>query len=331
MPLKARRGLEATLGALRAVRDDPSAPASLTILREALTGRSNLAAGKAAQITGQHQLAGLAPELVAAFDRFLQNPAEDPACAAKSAIADALYQLGHEDPAVFLRGIRCVQMEPSYAERDGLPRHVDTAIDVRGSCAFGLARSGYRQALLELAELLTDKEAPARASAARAIAYRADACAVPLLRFKVRSGDADASVLAECFLALLKIDARGSLEFVARHLDEEEPVAGAAGVALGESRLPQAFVPLRDWCRRLSGTREEGAALLALATLRHDEAFHELLSVVRTGSERSACRALEALGTGRGDATLTRRVREACATRDEATIGQAFKRAFPPD
>jgi HEAT repeat protein len=322
--LKPRRTLEATLAALRAARNDPSSPASLAVLRDALAGRSNVAAGKAAQIVGQHEVAELAPELVAAFDRFLEAPADDPACAAKSALADALYRLGHEDPAIFLRGIRCVQMERAYD-----PPYVDTAVDVRGSCAFGLARSGYRQALLELTELLTDKEAPVRVSAARAMAYQSDACAVPLLRFKVLIGDDEAGVLAECFLALLKIDARGSLSFVARHLAREEPTAEAAGIALGESRLPEAFAPLRDWCRRLSGTRDEGTALLALATLRRDEAFDELVAVVRDGSEHSACRALEALGIARGEASLARRVREACAGREETAVRQAFERVFP--
>jgi len=329
--LKRQPPLEATLAALRAARDDPSSAPSRAVLRDALAGRSGVAAGKAAQIVGQHEIAELAPDLVAAFDRFLETPEDDPGCAAKGPIVDALYRLGHEDPAVFLRGIRCIQMERSYAERDGQPRYVDTAIDVRGSSALGLARSGYRHALLDLAELLTDKEPPARVSAARAMAYRADACAVPLLRFKIRVGDEEAGVLAECFLALLKIDPRGSLELVAHHLEDGDPLAEAAGIALGESRLPEAFAPLREWCRRVAGGREEGAALLALAALRRDEAYAELIGVVRSGPERSACRALEALAVGRGDGALARKVREACAARTEPPVQKALARAFPPD
>ena len=318
-----RRGFERILSALRDARADPSAPTSLETLRATLGDRSNVAVGKAAEIVGQSEIAGLAPDLVTAFDRFLKDPAADPACAAKSATMDALYRLGHEDPAVFLRGLRCVQMERAYAD----PPWVDTAIDVRGSAAFGLARSGYRHAVVELADLLADKEAPARASAARAMAYRGDAAALPLLRFKIRVGDEEGSVLADCFLSLLKIDAHGSLEFVAEHLGDG-PLALAAGTALGDSRLPEAFAPLRDWCRTVSGSRDEGTALLALAALRHDEAFDELLSIVREGAERSACRALEALGMWRGDERLLGRAREACHRRKEAAVRAAFERVF---
>jgi len=326
MPTK--RGFERLLAALRDARGDPFAPTSLATLRTALADRNNVAVGKAAEIVGKSEVAVLAPELVAAFDRFLQEPTADPGCAAKSPLMDALYRLGHEEPAVFLRGLRCVQMERAYAERAGDPPWVDTAIDVRGSAAFGLARSGYRHTLIELADLLADKEPPARAAAARAMAYRAEPAALPLLRFKIRVGDEEGSVLTECFLAMLKIDARGSLELVVKQLADGGPMAVAAGTALGESRLPEAFPPLRDWCRTLAGTREEGTALVALAALRHDEAFDELFSIIREGRERSACRALEALAVWRGDERLVRRAREACAARSEPAVRAALVRAF---
>ena len=326
MPTK--RAFERILAALREARADPFAPASLATLRTTLASPSNVAVGKAAEIVGQSEIAVLAPDLVTAFERFLGDPTADPGCAAKSALMDALYRLGHQDAAVFLRGLHYVQMERAYADRSDDSQWVDTAIDVRGSAAFGLARSGYRHALVELADLLADKEAPARASAARAMAYRGDAAALPLLRFKIRVGDEDGSVLADCFLSLLKIDARGSLDFVAEHLRGDGPLALAAGTALGDSRLPEAFAPLRDWCRTVSGSRDEGTALLALAALRHDEAFDELLSIVRDGAERSACRALEALGMWRGDERLLRRAREACRGRKEAALRAAFERVF---
>jgi HEAT repeat protein len=321
MPTK--RGLERTLAGLREVRADPFAPTSLATLRTALADRSNVAVGRAAEIVGHSEIAALARDLVAAFDRFLEEPAADPGCAAKSPIMDALYRLGYEEPAVFLRGLRCVQMERAYD-----PPWVDTAIDVRGSAAFGLARSGYRHALVALADLLADKESPARAAAARAMAYRAEPAALPVLRFKIRIGDDESSVLTECFLAMLKIDSRGSLEFVTDHLRTGGSLALAAGIALGDSRLPEALAPLRDWSRTVSGTQDEGTALLALAALRHDEAFDELLSIVREGAERSACRALEALGVWRGDERLIQRTRAACRGRNETAVSATFERVF---
>jgi len=327
---KRKPPVEATLAALRTAREDPSSPASIAVLRDALAGASNIAAGKAAEIIGQHEVTDLAPDLVAAFDRFLAAAEDDPACAAKTAVADALYRLNHEDPDVFLRGLRCVQLEPTYREKDTDPGFVDTAVDVRGHCAFGLARTGYRGTVLALTELLADEEPPARISAARALAYRADAAALPLLRFKVLAGDAESAVLAECLLALLKIDARGSIDFVVERLAADGPMTEAAGVALGESRLPEAFGPLRDWCHRVAGTREEGAALLALSSLRSDEAFEELLGLVRDGSERSACRALEALDAARGGGALARRVQTAGAHREEPAVRKLLARVFPP-
>jgi hypothetical protein len=321
--MPSKRGFEQLLAALRDARGDPFAPTSLATLRTALAARNNVVVGKAAEMVAHSEVAVLAPEVVAAFDRFLQEPTADPGCAAKIALMDALYRLGHEDPGVFLRGLRCVQMERAYD-----PPWVDTAIDVRGSAAFGLARSGYRHTLIELADLLADKEPPARAAAARAMAYRAEPAALPLLRFKIRVGDGEGSVLTECFLAMLKIDARGSLELVVQQLADGGPRAVAAGTALGESRLPEAFPPLRDWCRTLAGTREEGTALVALAALRRDEAFDELFSIIREGRERSACRALEALAVWRGDERLVRRAREACGSRSEPAVRAALERAF---
>jgi HEAT repeat protein len=315
--------LEELLAALRAAREDPTSETSRGAILRALTSGNGHAAGKAAAIVGQFELSDLAPDLVTAFRYFLEHRAQDPGCPAKAAIAEALYRLGHEDPEPFLRGLRCVQME---AVRGG---KVDTAVEVRGASALGLVRSGYRDALLELAELLADREAPARISAARAIASRGGADGTPLLRFKVLSGDEDPRVLGECFLALLRLEPRRSLAFVLPYLeDRHRRLAEAAAVALGESRLAEAFEPLRTWSRQVAGHAEEGAALMALAALRRDEAFDHLVSLVRDGSERTACRAIEALASYRTDERLRERVAQAAAARTEAPVRKALARAF---
>ena len=48
---------------------------------------------------------------------------------------------------------------------------MDTAAELRGVCALGLVRMGYRDVLVELADLLMDPEAQARMMAARSLAH----------------------------------------------------------------------------------------------------------------------------------------------------------------
>lgn len=275
---------------------------------------------RAAKIAGECEVGAVVPEMLAAFDRFFAEA--DAGCGAKAAIAEALYRLGHDDPAPFLRGIRRVQMEPVFGGR------VDTAVDLRGACALGLARLGYRDALLELADLLADPEAPARIAAARAIAYRGGADGAPLLRLKALAGDEEPAVVSECLGALLRISPP-SVGFVAGFLRGRGPeLAEAAALALGESRLAGAFDALRDWSQDVAGTASERAAFLALASLRREEALEHLLRVVREASPRSAKEAVEALGLYRGDASLQARVAAAVSGRGEASLDAAVEKAF---
>jgi hypothetical protein len=316
----ARRKLEDVFAALAEARKDPTSAASLAELRQALAGKSPHAAAKAAKIAGGSEVTAVVPELLAAFDRFFEEA--DPGCSAKAAIADALYRIGHDDTAPFLRGIGHVQMEPVFGGR------VDTAVDLRGSCALGLSRMGHRDALLYLADLLADPLPPARISAARAIAYRGGEDGAPLLRLRALLGDEEPAVVSECLGALLRISPR-SVEFVASFLRARGPeVAEAAALALGESRLAAAFEALRGWSRDVAGTPLERAAFLALASLRREEALDLLLGIVREGSLRSAERAVEALGLYRGDDALRSRVEDAVRSRDERVLREAMEEAF---
>ena len=318
----ARRKLEDVFAALREVRKDPTSESSLRELRRALQGPSSHGVAKAARIAGECEIAAVVPEMLVGFDRFFTET--DPGCSAKAAIAEALYRLGHEDAAPFLRGIRHVQMEPVFGGQ------VDTAVDLRGACALGLARMGYRDALLELADLLADPEPPVRISAARAIAYRGGEDGAPLLRLKALSGDKEPAVVSECLGALLRVSSP-SVSFVVGFLRGRGPeVAEAAALALGESRLPVAFEALRDWSQDVGGTSLERVALLALATLRREEAIDHLLSIVREAVARSASHAVEALAIYRGDEGLRSRVTEAAEARADPSLSAAVGKAFGP-
>ena len=78
-------------------------------LRKALRERNNLVCSKAAAVTGDLLLRDLIPDLLAAFERFMKDPAKsDPKCWAKNAIVRALKDLSYDDPAVYLRDRKSV-------------------------------------------------------------------------------------------------------------------------------------------------------------------------------------------------------------------------------
>lgn len=320
--MPARRTLEDLLARLAKVRDEPESAQSLDALRAALASRSPAVVAKAARLAGELELAALAADLVAAFERILGRGPADPGCTAKTAVADALYRLGHDAPGVFLRGIRHVQMEPVFGGR------VDTAVDLRGACALGLVRIGYRDSLLELADLLADREPPARISAARALAYRGGDDAVPLLRLRVLAGD-EPAVIGECLAALLRLSGRGALPFAAGFLDSgHEEVAEAAALALGASRLEEAFADLRDWAERVARPVLRRAGLVALATLRRDAALEYLFGLVEKAEPATAAQAVEALGMYKGEQAIEDRMRDAAAGRRERPVRDALRRAL---
>ena len=93
------------------------------------------------------------PDLCAAFERFLEDgPEVDRNCAAKRAIARTLYDLDYDSAAFWHRYLNFRQLDPGY----GVP--VDSAVDVRCTCALGLLASGEPRAVLSLLELLHDSD-----------------------------------------------------------------------------------------------------------------------------------------------------------------------------
>src|SRR5262249_23044707 len=149
----------------------------------------SLIVSAAAEIVGERLLAGLAPDLIAALDRFyVDGPETDKLCRAKIAIVEALNKIGHEDAQLLLRAVHYVQLEPAW----GGPE--DRAAKLRGSAAFGLVRIGYPDVLLVLADLLADPQKLARMAAAQALGATRAPAAIPLLRYKARIGDEEPDV-----------------------------------------------------------------------------------------------------------------------------------------
>src|SRR5262249_34815344 len=81
-----KRGVEAKLARPDALREEPVSSAIIAELRKSLGDASNLVAAEAAAIIGKAKLVDFAPDLAAAFDRFMIEPeATDKICRAKIA------------------------------------------------------------------------------------------------------------------------------------------------------------------------------------------------------------------------------------------------------
>lgn len=294
---------EECLDALSRLRENPEAPEARAELGRYLADKSNLVAAKAAKLVGEFEIQDLEPQLVAAFKRFLKNPAvTDKGCSAKTEVVRALEALGAAEAEVFLAGIRHVQMEGSF----GPP--VDTAAGLRAASAMGLVHMNYPHAVLEVVNLLVDREDDARIGAVRALAAAGHPATVPLLRFKVLAGDASADVIAQSFFALLEVALETSLPFVAGYLDSSNAaIVEAAAIALGESRRPEAIVALKTKWQGADETLRR-ALLMGMAVAREDGAFEFLFSVIETAVEKIAAEAVTALAVYRHDERIRSRV-----------------------
>lgn len=179
-----KRAFDDKVAALDALRGSPPPdPAAFAAaISNFFADRNNFVVSKAAALAGDFHHSSLIPNLVAAFDRFLEDPViRDPQCWAKNAIAKVLKDLGHSDPAVFLKGSRHIQMEPVWGGQAG------SAATLRATCILALldCRLDDVTMLTCLAEALADPEKTVRVDAARALSGAGIPEAAALLRLKL--------------------------------------------------------------------------------------------------------------------------------------------------
>lgn len=256
--------------------DLPKEPAETeAVLRRALGDRSASIVVKAVRRLLELEVPGLTPELIAAFAYFMKDPVKrDPGCRAKTWALRALQQQRHLDHEVYLTALTHRQLEPIYGGSE------DTAVELRGLAALGLVETGWAYAAEHVVELLADRDAPARVSAVRALSRLGEAL---VLRLKALQGDPEPQVTGECLEGLLAIEQARAVDFVARFLRRsDEAVGEVAALALGASRLKEAYAPLREaWDRRV----DRRTVLVALATLRHADADRFLRQLVEQRSD----------------------------------------------
>ncbi len=318
------RKTEDCLDELHRLRGSLPAPEAVAAVRPYLGHKSNVVVAKAAKLVREFELYDLHAELVEAFCRFMQDPAKtDRGCSAKTEIVRALESLGVPEGAVFLAGVRHVQMEGSF----GPP--VDTAAGLRAASALGLVHMNHPDVILEIVTLLMDREADARIGAVRALAWSGRPESVPLLRLKALQIDPSVDVMGECFTALLSIAPGTSVDFVAAHLDSRDAaIAEAATLALGESHLPPAVEALiHKWGVRPPDTLRS-ALVAALALARTDSAFEFLFARIETADERLGVEIISELAIYRHDDRIRSRVAAIVERRQSKVLKNAFDSAF---
>ena len=169
--MPSKRVFEEQLAALDGLRHGP-AEARVAPLRKALGHRNNFMVAKAADLIREFVrepgLAALEPELLAAFDRFFDDPVKnDPQCWAKNAVSRTLAAMELQELKLsFCAGMRHIQMEPVWGGSS------DTAGTLRATCALALVQCrslSERDLLAHLIELLADTDKMVRVEAVRAI------------------------------------------------------------------------------------------------------------------------------------------------------------------
>lgn len=320
------KAFDRKLESLEALRSAADSPDTLAALRKSLHDRSNYFVSRCAALIAQLNLTALAPDLAAAFDRFLLDPVKsDPQCWAKNAIVKALKDLGYNDASFFLRGLHHHQPEPVWGGSE------DTATVLRGACALALVTCPLPrlEILTELADLLAaDDSKTVRAEAALAIAQLSGPDSLLLLRFKALAGDRDPEVVGQCLVSLLQISP-GTIPFVAKFLDSSNPdLPYEAVAALGSCDDPLAVSILIDRYRATEDSQLIRAILLSLGASRSSEAAAFLLTVLRDAPFEPACHAIRALAAGRFRDEFRTRAEWSTAARHDPRLTELFEKEF---
>lgn len=329
-----KKKFEEQLERLELLREADAADATAGI-RKALRNRNNYLVSKAARIAGDLGLRELIPELAAAMERFFDDAVKtDPQCWAKNALAESLAGLGYDEPELFVRGLRHVQMEPVMGGRS------DSATALRGICALALVgcrQLSDHQVLQHLVEALADTGKTVRVEAARAIGRMNRPEAALLLRLKALLGDREPEVMGACFSALLEIEGTEGIPFVARYLEPEErgepeEAAGEAALALGATHDPSVVPLLRRSFETRAGLVGDpwfgGVLLTAMALSNLPEALEFLIATI-AGNGRFAPDAVRALGSARVNEEWIEKTKAAAESSGNARLRAAVRERFP--
>ncbi len=316
-----RLPVEQQIADLVALLDQPVTEELTLTLRTALLSKQSLVAAKAADVAGTLSIAALQPDLEASFARLMLDPTKnDKGCIGKISIAAALQKMALPAEATFLVGIKHVQLEAIWGGES------DTAVTLRGLCAFGLVQMGYARVMPMLVDLLTDPASEARIGAVQALSATGQESASLLLRLKVLIGDTEPNVIAECLTGLMKLFPKTAVDFVAGFLSRpDSPLAEAAAIALGESRTVEGLEVLKTHYREGLTRANRRIVLQAMALVRLPEAIETLVEIVRADDVPAAVHAIEALALYRRDEHVRTRLHAITQARGEPALVETMR------
>jgi HEAT repeat protein len=304
-----KRSFEEQIAALDGLRQQPPEEC-IEPLRKALEHRNNFVVAKAADLVRVFQLQQLIPALLTAFERFFENPVKtDPQCWAKNALSRTLAAFEHQDAAVFLRGMRHIQLEPVWGGSS------DTAGTLRATCALALVqcRSLHEPDLLaHLVELFADKDKSVRIEAARAVEQVGSPSAALLLRLRAVLGADEPEVLGACYSGILRIEGAGAIPWIGRFLVSADDPAGEAALAIAGTHSAQGFNILRDRFAEESDPWFRSVLLSAIALTRQDAALEFLIDLVNSESLQAEA-AIEAILRSMPSEEITKRLEKLVA------------------
>lgn len=195
--------LKEALQKVSELRAEGNSEKSIATLRAFIKKQAGMVVAKAAEVAAEWNATELAKELHDTFYRLRKDGLDvDPQCWGKTAIVKALYDLAWQDAKLFVDGCKTVQLKPVYGGKG------DIATSVRMAAIGALVQlpvADTSTVMNTLADLLADESPKVRAEAARSCVYCQPALVSPLLRLKIRLGDAEPRVLGVCFDTLLVI------------------------------------------------------------------------------------------------------------------------------
>ncbi|MFK7818602.1 MAG: HEAT repeat domain-containing protein [Planctomycetaceae bacterium] len=326
-----RKTVEARMYDLKQATQELVGDELLTAIKHALNERESLIVEMAARAVVDLEPGDCREELLAAYRRFLIEPGESPDkdknCRAKLPLVEALNRQRFDDPEFYLEGMKYVQMEPVYGAPSG---YEDTAVHVRGACAYGLIDvplASQNEMLFALVDLLNDKQYPAREHAARALGSTGLMAAAPVLRMKVLTGDSRIEVIGACLSGLMQYRDSHSLEFVSKFLSNKTPnLAVEAGLALAESRSEEAVRRLIAAADKLHSDIRQ-PLLMSVGLSRLPIAVDYLVNLIEKNGHDAAT-AVQALSPSRFDMATKDRVREAVDSSGRRDLAKAFREHF---
>jgi HEAT repeat protein len=316
---------EDKIEALRQCLNTGEKAQALACLRKALAEKSNFLVAKAAEWSAEQLAYDLIPHLTTAFDRFMKEA--DKTCAAKRAIARALYDLEYDNASFYHDYLNYRQMEPAWGGA------VDTAVDLRCTCALGLVASREPQSVLYLLELLHDAEPQARIGAIKAIELLQPFHAEIALRQKILQGDDEPEVIAQAFSSLIKAAAEESLQFIIGFLNHNSDIyRESAALALGESRLDEALDILIETSEALPNFDSLIPALYrGVALQRKNKAYEYLLDKITSATANQATHALVALSMYNYNQELKEKITSIIEKRKLKNLTETFETYWPDE